>query len=107
MLFVHRRILASLRIVTRFNDQLIGDVISYDETAGEIHYYERHWSSQELIPDADDPTGYRTARSKGQVKCMKKYEEPKSDAITGSSSEPGYNPWYPHGYPDGLSCLGG
>ncbi len=60
-----------------FNGNPMSDVISYDEKAGEVHYYERHWSTGDLIPDGTDSTGHRTAKSKGTVKVIKKYKEDK------------------------------
>lgn len=67
-----------------FNGSPIADVISYDEKTGEVHYYERHWSTGDLIPDGTDPTGNRTAKSKGTVKVVKKYSNP-------STNYPGYS----------------
>jgi hypothetical protein len=82
-----------------FNDRPISDVISYDETTGEIHYYERHWSSGDLVADGTDPTGYRTQREKGNIKVVNKYVPPKKETPPADATEGFGNPWYPHGIP--------
>jgi len=89
----------------KFNGSPISDVISYDvgtpgdETAGEVHYYERHWSSQELIPDASDPTGYRTGRAKGKVEVVSRYVPPAPDYGDKALSDCLDQGWYPYGSP--------
>jgi hypothetical protein len=82
-----------------FNDRPISDVISYDETTGEVHYYERHWSSGDLVADGTDPTGYRTQREKGNIKVVNKYVPPKKEEKPTDGPEAFGNPWYPYGIP--------
>jgi hypothetical protein len=56
----------------KFNGSTITDVIRADDKTGEIHYYQRHWSTGDLIPDGDDPTGFATCKDKGSVEVVKR-----------------------------------
>jgi hypothetical protein len=83
----------------KFNGSPMTDVISANEETGEIHYYERHWHTNERIADGTDPTGYRTCREKGKVEVIKK-PAPSQSMGDGYNSNDDYyknNPWYPGG----------
>lgn len=86
----------------RFNGSPISDVISYDETTGDIHYYERHWSSGDLIPDSSDSTGYRTGKDKGKIEVVTR-KSPTGSNPTNPCDNSNYDnncqPWYPYGCP--------
>lgn len=84
----------------KFNGSPISDVISYNEDTGQIHYYERDWRTQDLIPDGTDPTGYRTCSAKGKVEVVHKYTPPPVDYGQQASSCDGVDQgWYPYGCP--------